>query len=486
MKNKRKNSEYSKSNRTTKQTRQTNRNKLDYRANNRTYSSTNNRTYNSNSNSNSNRTSNKTANMDNNKTENKSGKRRFKTGRLLLIIFVLVYIPSLIYWFYGNTVATDIVHTGVIEDSMNINALLVRDETVLKAPFSGEYIPQVDEGDKVAAYSTVATVLDSSSSRLLDEINEINKKILSTQKEKSKSKEIFNQDITKIENEIGLKVAMIADEVNNNRFNRIKQIRYEIDGLIEKKAEIIGNDGTDDVYIKSLKEQKNKLMNDINTSMLEKKSDSSGMVSYIIDGYESILNPQAVDKLTPEIFENILSEEVIERDLSNRKVEADKPYAKIINDFQYQIIVCLKSDSNDFFEIGKRVSIRINDINKQIRCTVAFVSEEYEGKQIIAISADKYIGELSGVRKINIDLIKSSYDGLMVPLRCLRNISTNNMTAELVLLKGDIASVREAKIIGKNNEYAIVEAIDKSNKGIYLYDTYITNPQNIQDGQVIN
>ena len=148
MKNKRKNSEYSKSNRTTKQTRQTNRNKLDYRANNRTYSSTNNRTYNSNSNSNSNsnRTSNKTANMDNNKTENKSGKRRFKTGRLLLIIFVLVYIPSLIYWFYGNTVATDIVHTGVIEDSMNINALLVRDETVLKAPFSGIYT-QVDEGD---------------------------------------------------------------------------------------------------------------------------------------------------------------------------------------------------------------------------------------------------------------------------------------------------------------------------------------------------
>jgi len=52
---------------------------------------------------------------------------------------------------------------------------------------------------------------------------------------------------------------MIADEVNNNRFNRIKQIRYEIDGLIEKKTEIIGNDGSDDVYIKIFKRAKKQI-----------------------------------------------------------------------------------------------------------------------------------------------------------------------------------------------------------------------------------
>lgn len=425
------------------------------------------------------------------KTKKKNNKRKFKKGKLLSVVFILVYIPSLVYWFFGNNIATDIIYAGVIEDSININALLVRDETVLKAPFSGEYIPQIEEGDKVSAYSTVATVLDSSSSKLLDEINEINKKILFTQKEKNKSKEIFNQDIIKIENEIGHKVIMIASEANNNNFERIRQVKHDIDRLIEKKAEIAGEDGSDDVYIKSLKEQRDTLMKKMNTNMPEKKSESSGVVSYIIDGYEDILKPQAIDQLTPEIFEDILSDEVIEKDLSNRKVEADKPFAKIINDFQYNIVVCLESDVAASFEAGKRVSIRINDINKQIRCDITFVSNEHKGKKIIAIDIDKYIEELTGVRRINIDLIKSSYEGLIIPLRCLRNIDFNTMKADIVLLKGDVASVREVEIKGKNNEYAVIEATDNTkskstNKGIALYDTYIINPKNIQDGQVIN
>ncbi|NSW90346.1 MAG: hypothetical protein HPY74_06660 [Firmicutes bacterium] len=417
--------------------------------------------------------------------DRKKARKKFRVGRLLTVIFALIYVPSLFYWFYGNSIATDIIRIGKIEDSINVNALLVRDETVLKAPFNGEYIPHVEEGNKISAYSTVATVVDDSSLKLLKEINDINTKILAAQKEKNKNKEIFNQDIVKIENEIGRKVKLIVAEMNSNRLSRIKQIKYEIDELIKKKAEIIGDDGIDSIYIKTLKEQRDKLMKNMNTSISEKKTDSSGIVSYIVDGYESILKPQAIGQLTPEVFESILTEKTVERDISDRKVEADKPFAKVINDFQYQIVVCLKSEQNTLLEKGKKLLIRINDINRKMTGTVEFVSKEQDGKQIIAIRADKYTGEIAGLRRVNIDLVKSSYEGLTVPLKSLRNVDLNMNTAEIVILKGDIASVREVKIIGRNNEYAVVEAMDRS-KGIYLYDTYILNPHNIQDGQVIN
>lgn len=425
-------------------------------------------------------------------TKNKKKKRKLKVGKVLLTMFILVYIPSLIYWFYGNTTATDILHLGVIEDSININGLLVRNESLINSPLKGEYIPQVEEGEKVAANSTIATVLDSSSLELLSEINEINKKILAAQKEKDKTKEIFSGDIIKIEKELGQKVTQIAEVVNENRFSDLKNLKYEIDSLIEKKAEITGDDNLDDVYIKSLKDKKNSLTANMNTKLWEETSTHSGIISYIIDGYESILTPDSINQITPEVFENILLEETPEIDLSNRRVEGDKPFAKMINDFQFYIVICVKSntyaktDLNSIIQQGKRISVRINDINKQMGCNVVFVSDDFNGKTIIALEADRYINQLTMTRKINIDLIKSSYEGLIVPLKCLRNINTNAMSAEIALLKGDIASIRDVIIIGKNNEYAAIEAKDRSNKGIDLYDTYIINPQNIQDGQVIN
>ena len=192
---------------------------------------------------------------------NRKKTKRAKTKRksIVVIAFILIYVPSLFNWLYGNNVSTGIIYSGKIEDSINTNALIIREEELIESSFDGKYIPISEEGEKVAANSVIATVLKESSSSLLDEVNEINQKIIFAQNEKNEVSDVFSQDIQKLDNEIGYKVNSLIGELNNNRMDNIKKLKTEIDEIIQRKVVIIGNEQSEDVYIKSLKEQKDKL-----------------------------------------------------------------------------------------------------------------------------------------------------------------------------------------------------------------------------------
>ena len=45
---------------------------------------------------------------------------KVKAGSLLLLGFMVVYIPSVFHWIYGNNTTTDILRMSTIEESYNV------------------------------------------------------------------------------------------------------------------------------------------------------------------------------------------------------------------------------------------------------------------------------------------------------------------------------------------------------------------------------
>jgi len=432
---------------------------------------------------------NKSTTKENNKeseaVNNRKLKKSRKTTSFIVIAFIIIYIPSLFKWFYGDSIATAIIYNGKIEDAINTDAIIVRNEVLIEAPFDGEYIPLYEEGEKAAANSVIATVLKESASGLLNEVNEINKKIIFAKQEKNKISGIFNSDIEKLDNEIGNKVNLLIDEINNNRMDGIVRIKKEIDDIIQKKAMIIGNEQSNDVYIQSLIEQKENLEKQMSQSIEEKSTPFSGIVSYSVDGYEDILKPSAIKDITPDLFSKLMADKEQNTEKGSRKASAGKPFAKIAKDLEVYLVICKDTEDLDFFNEGDAILIRINDISKVVQGTVNYISEEQSGKKVVSFKIDKYSNELSALRKLNIDLIKSTYEGLMVPLRSLLNVNKTKMTANIVIVKANYASIREVRIEGYNSEYAVITGLNPE-KSVSLYDTYVTNPKNIEDGQVIS
>jgi putative membrane fusion protein len=418
--------------------------------------------------------------------EKSVAKNRIKLGSILVVLFLLLYIPSLIFWVYGKNVTTDIVRMGEIEDSDRMDAVIVRDEIVLNSSIGGKCIKVINEGEKVKANERIATVLNSSSEKLLEELKKLDLSIIDAQKKRNENLELFSDDLKKLENEIEEKLKKIIRLSNANELSKVEEIKREIDELIQKKATIAGGLSSPDAHIKKLLTQKEELQRRINANTNDIKTNSSGVVSYMIDGYENFLTPDRISELSVKELEDI-QVRGIQKDIEEIGIEANSPFAKVITDVEYYLLMAIDSKRVDGFKVDDKIDIRLNEFDKVIQGEVYYRSNNENGKCLIAVKVSKALSETAALRKVNIDLIKSRYSGLKVPLRSLRNIDTKNRVAEICLVKAERARFVKVKIIGKNDEYAIIENVDSPKEySLNLYSSYILNPVNIDEGQIIN
>jgi predicted transcriptional regulator len=66
-------------------------------------------------------------------------------------------------------------------------------------------------------------------------------------------------------------------------------------------------------------------------------------------------------------------------------------------------------------------------------------------------------------------------------------MNITEMKAKLGIVKVNYANFKEVKIIGRDQEYAIIDNIEEQNtNNIGLYSQFIVNPENIKEGQMIS
>lgn len=411
---------------------------------------------------------------------------RIKLGGLLIVLFLLLYVPSFIFWIYGNNINTDIIRMGELEDYVKTDAYIVRNETVINSPSDGISIRNVEEGEKIRAGEAIATVLNQSSEKLLEDLKALDLRIIEAKREKTKNDNFFSEDIKKLDEEIQNKLVLIMKQSNINSISQTKQIKNEIDELIKKKATISGDLSYTDANIKALENEKKLLQGSINANKQNIASDSSGIISYVIDGYEGVLNSERIPDITPEILDKIEPWEN-EKKMDDLSAQYNKPFVKVISGIDYYILFELDRGRGDDFKVDDYLNIRINDIGKVIDGKVAYKSNEIDGKFVIAIKTDKAMSDTAALRAINVELIKRHYEGLIVPVKSLVNIDMDAMQAEIVLVRARRAKFVPVKIIGRNNDFAVIDNIeDYKDGGVSLYSSYILNPKNIEKGQIIN
>lgn len=408
-----------------------------------------------------------------------------KIGTILVIVFLLIYLPSLYHWVYGIDIGTDIVRAGTLEETINTDAFLVRDEITFVSPFDGTYIPGVGEGEKIPVNFNVATVLKKSSQDLLKKLKETDLKIIKAQKQKIGDDKLFSEDIMKIDSEIEHKLKLIISGASENNITDERELQEGVNLLIQKKVEIIGQSAKSDAYTESLKKERAGLEKIIQENTKEIESKVSGIVSYTLDGYESQLTPKTIKKLTPEVLGSIKAD-VGTSGLHQKEVQAQKPFVKVIKNFEYYLVAILDKNKIQNFKQGKSVTIRIGELNKTLRGSIDSVSENHSGKYLLSIKTDQNISDVARLRKINIDLVVKHFNGLKVPLSSLKEMDSNKQRAKIVIVDANYATIKEVSIVGRDSEFAIIESVSKDKNSLCLYDIFVTKPGNIKEGQMIN
>jgi len=413
-------------------------------------------------------------------------RKGLKVWGFLALVFLMVYIPSFLHWVYGTNVTTDILKIGTIEDSVNTDGVVIRNEEVLKSPFDGKCIMEAAEGDRIPVRFRVAQVLNQASEKANDDIRSVDLKIIKSQKEKIESKDFFSEDVAKIEDDLAQKARQLAFTLNEEDMSGLKSVKGEIDELLKKRALILGSLGGSDAYVESLKKEKQRLEEQLKQNTREIFSDSPGIISYAIDGYETVLTPEGIKDLKPSSLAKLKFEKTADSPNPVR-VSAGKPFAKIIKDIETHIVFPMDSKRAQRLKKDDDIKLRLNDLGKTFNANVEYISAEEGGKCLVAVSTDRGASEMTAMRKLNVDVILDSYKGYKVPLKSLTKVDMDGKQAVLVIVSANYANFKKVKITGSDGEFAIIDnPVAQKSDNIGLYSIYVVDPQNIQEGQMVS
>lgn len=407
-----------------------------------------------------------------------------RIGTLILGIFLLIYLPSLLYIMFSNGIEKDVLKYGNIEVIQNVDGIMVRDEKVINSPDDGNCVMDAEEGEKVAAYSRIATVVKNVPVSTYEELKKKEIEISGAQKAQKENISTFSGDIRKLDTQIIDEVKKLAQQSINGSLVDSYDTLSDIDGIVYRKSNIFGDSSKSASYIKKLINEKEAIENELNNNVKEIRTQSAGIISFAIDGYETLLTPDYIEKATPKDLENITTKET-NRDFNVMDAKRGRPMAKLVNDLDNYMIAAVDEKDCKELTVDKDVTLRINDIGYSMDAVVTYSSNVIDGKRIIAFKYDMGLNETIGLRRVNVDVVLSSYSGLKVPHSCLMNIDSKKETAKICVLDGNTAKFKNVRIVGMNDDAVIIKN-PEGEDSVALYNTYILNPKNIQEGQIIN
>ncbi len=401
-------------------------------------------------------------------------KQRKKVIISIIIILLICYLVYTIYLLVKQPTDIFTVEEGKVYLEETDIGYIIRDEQVVKGENYKNGMEQIKtEGEKAAKDESIFRYYSKNEDDLIKKIAELDEKI---QEVMSAQKNLPTSDVILIENQIDEKV----EELNNlTDVTKMSECKKEINELVTKKANIIGEKSPSGSYLKQLEEQRTALENELNSGAEYITAPRSGIVSYKVDGLEETLTPQNFSTLSKEYLESL--------NLKTGKIIATSDESgKIINNFECYIATISTSEEAKKAQIGDKVQIRLSN-NVEIDAKIEYLSQENEDEVLIVLEIDRQIEELTNYRKISFDLIWWSYSGLKVPNQAiieqdgLHYVVRNragylNKILVNVKKQNDKYSIVSNYTTDELRELGLTDSQIVNNKTLYVYDEIVLNP----------
>ncbi len=371
-------------------------------------------------------------------------KDKWKKGAIIVIaIAIFIYIAYITYQLFQNPTDTFLIENGSLSEEESTQGYIIREETVIQGENYKNGMEQIKtEGEKVAKGEAVFRYYTNGEEQLVRKIEELDTKIAEAWESENN---IFSADIKILETDIAEK---LDDVYEVSDLQKIKEYKRDINSAITKKAKIAGELSPSGSYLKSLIEERSSYENQLNSGSEYVSAPSSGIVSYRVDGLEETLTPDNFGLLSKEFLEGLSLK-------TGEIVSTSEESGKVIDNFSCYIACVLSSDLSKQAEIGDTVSLRLSNAS-EVEATIEYIAQENENESVVVFKIDRYVEELISYRKISLDIIWWSADGLKVPNEAIK--WENEDLAYVVRRRAGYDDKKiYVKVLKENSQYAIIE-----------------------------
>lgn len=204
------------------------------------------------------------------------------------------------------------------------------------------------------------------------------------------------------------------------------------------------------------------------------KAQSSGVLSYYVDGYENYFTPETMESLKYEEVEPLK----IQAEDTKRKSTLDRePIFKICDNDNWYLVCWVEAASVAKYEAGSEVTIQLPE--GDVKATVRSITEDGDHWRVI-LRSNRYYEAFTSSRIEEATIVSHDYNGLIVKNG---SITTKDGDPGVMVRQtgGDYAFVR-VKVIASDGEYSVLKEVSftdedgSSVKTVNVYDEILRNP----------
>lgn len=402
----------------------------------------------------------------------KKKKRRVNKRRLGFILYFLVLLILLVVVYgypklSGAMERTTTIEYGELKVSDTLTCYIIRDEIVYFANENGKVDYSFEEGELVPSGAEIAeihgdrrsdsqnydsynvivnrfldgyTLLDPASdqrdtvvSGLRDRIRDLipedededeTASDLDEDKDSEKKQEKEKNDgesDPKKQTDADLKDLKTGNQINKNgttiyASSTKKVLKYRLD-RVQSLGDGKGGDADEEASGKLLDfglsgkdDDGNTSSKNLNQTGIDSsyKTDYPGRVSYILDGYESELNPDTMLMLNKEKLQETAFKY---KNLGNGNATKGEPLFKLVRNDAWYAVSWITDKQLNRFDEGKNITLKLP--NGDMKGTISKIVKEKNASMVI-MSFDQYCEGLSQMRKVSAEVVTSDYSGLRI------------------------------------------------------------------------
>ena len=405
--------------------------------------------------------------------------KKIRKGRVFAVVLILalvfIYAVYLVAKLVQNPTITFMVTNGKISQEESDIGYIIREETVVKGQnYKNGMVKIKNEGEKVAKGDSVFRYYSSGEEELKNKIAELDVEIQSLMQNEKSS---FPSDVKLLESQIEKELDSIYG-VNNAQ--KIQEYKKNINSYITKKAKISSPSNS---RLKELLSQREEYENRLTSDSENVNAPESGIVSYRVDGLESVLTTENFTKFNKSFLQDLKLK-------TGQTVASNEEVGKIINNYQCYIVFNSNTNEAKNSKVGDTIKIRVQN-SDTLKASVENIIDEDDESKTITVKITNDVEKLIAYRKISFDIIWWDAEGFRIPNEAIKE---ENGLSYVVRNRNGYYNKMLVKILKQNDEYCIVrqyktEELEElgftssqiySMRNIALYDEIVLNPTDEQ------
>lgn len=367
--------------------------------------------------------------------------KKIRKGRVFAVVLILalvfIYAVYLVAKLVQNPTNTFMVTNGKISQEESDIGYIIREETVVKGQnYKNGMVKIKNEGEKVAKGDSVFRYYSSGEEELKNKIAELDVEIQSLMQNEKSS---FPSDVKLLESQIEKELDSIYG-VNNAQ--KIQEYKKNINSYITKKAKISSPSNS---RLKELLSQREEYENRLTSDSENVNAPESGIVSYRVDGLESVLTTEDFTKFNKSFLQDLKLK-------TGQTVASNEEVGKIINNYQCYIVFNSNTNEAKSSKVGDIIKIRVQN-SDTLKASVENIIDEDDESKTITVKITNDVEKLIAYRKISFDIIWWDAEGFRIPNEAIKE---ENGLSYVVRNRNGYYNKMLVKILKQNDEYCIV------------------------------